>query len=572
MADEADTPQGDNLPAVRRASIPVESIHPMMDTAKFEQMQRSAKALMFSSLLAPSVRGNGPDQCFSNLLLIADYSLRWNVPLTMLAQCVSVVYDKLVWEGKAIAAAIEATLGVQLHYHWTGERGADDYRIYVWDKDFDTLTDEQLAALKPGKYPRGARMVDGSVGEWRTFQKDQRTPNPNWTGRATQAQLAYRGAREWGRLHAARVMLGVYGDDEFNAYEDRLVNVTPQAQAVGIVGGFTRPAEVVVDAVVEPAAETVKEAAKPKESAQQRKDRDRDERVKAETKARLEVCAEYATLGEDQGRSGEPKSPPSGMNDEQTGFFDNGYAKGRAEWEAANPKAADVAREQGQETGQGGHDAAALAFEGGHEQGLRGEPLAVPAVLSAAEGDSWTEGWHAGQAERLVDQADAGGEAADGEGDDDFPGDKPAASTAPAPAEEAALDDDSPAFPAIASFIDSLADLDGWPTIKAALVAVTKTQDWKEAPNARRTEVRVAAWTRVAQLEAQGTPAADVTSDLTAFRCFAEWSQEPDDVQDAFAALQDQGVFRELSRDQQSQFTTAIKEILAGKRQPGLGV
>ena len=46
---------------------------------------------------------------------------------------------KQVYEGKLIAAMLDASLGVQLQYWWTGERGALDYRIYASDRPFAEL-------------------------------------------------------------------------------------------------------------------------------------------------------------------------------------------------------------------------------------------------------------------------------------------------------------------------------------------------------------------------------------------------------------------------------------------------
>lgn len=257
MSDEAPAPaaaaEEAQLPAVRpaREIARVSDYQPLFDTEKFEHFQRAAKALMRSTLLPPSVKGGTPEECFSNLILIFEQADRWRMPATALAQCVSIVHGKLMYEGKVINAMLEAVLQTRLFYHWTGERGEPDYRIYVWDQDFGSLSDEALAALAPGKYPRGARMIDGSVGDWRTFQKDNRTPNPAWTGAATRNQLAYRGAREWARLYEAGTMLGVYGEDEISAWEDqRLINVTPgrTSEQEVITAGFTKPAEGAIDA------------------------------------------------------------------------------------------------------------------------------------------------------------------------------------------------------------------------------------------------------------------------------------------------------------------------------------
>ena len=94
MTDEAQT---------RAVAVPqrqaVENIQPMFDTARFEHFQRAASALMHSSIMNPSIRGNSPQQAFSNLMLLADQSDRWKLPLIAIVQETSIVHDKLVFSG-----------------------------------------------------------------------------------------------------------------------------------------------------------------------------------------------------------------------------------------------------------------------------------------------------------------------------------------------------------------------------------------------------------------------------------------------------------------------------------------
>jgi hypothetical protein len=126
-----------------------------------------------------------------------------------------VVHGKLMLEGKLVAAVLESKLGIELNHYYTGEWGKDDYRIYVTDAD---LSDEQIAGLKPHiKFP-GIRIVDGSVGEWKTLEKDRSTKG-NWKNQPD-VQLQYRGDRTWARLFKSAIMLGVVTDDEIEAFAD----------------------------------------------------------------------------------------------------------------------------------------------------------------------------------------------------------------------------------------------------------------------------------------------------------------------------------------------------------------
>lgn len=254
--------------AEKRQPARVENTQPLFDTDRFEHFQRAASALMHSSILNPSIRGDDPKQCFSNLMLVFDLSDRWKLPPMSIAQCISIVHNKVVYEGKLIQAALQSSLGVQLYPWWTGKRGAPDYRIYLSDKPWDTgnpETDQALIdSLMPGIQILGRRVIDGSVAEWKTTDKQGRD-NAAWTGAATQNQLNYRGSREWVRRYEPAMLLGVYGDDEIEAIQGRMdrareVSITTP----GLSTGFTKPAaEEPVDAVVEeiqPEADTTDEA------------------------------------------------------------------------------------------------------------------------------------------------------------------------------------------------------------------------------------------------------------------------------------------------------------------------
>jgi hypothetical protein len=79
-----------------------------------------------------------------------------------------------------------------------------------------------------GVMPDGVtESIEGTVTDWRTDGK-----NSPWRPATYKKMLAYRGAREWARLYAPAVMLGVYSDDEMEALERkpmREVNPLPPA-------------------------------------------------------------------------------------------------------------------------------------------------------------------------------------------------------------------------------------------------------------------------------------------------------------------------------------------------------
>lgn len=181
---------------------------PVLDTARFEHMQRIARVMACSNLIPDSLcmMGNGDkkellpaEQINANCFLVVNQAVRWGMDPFAVAQCVSVVHGKLCYEGKLIAAVIEAKLGIRLQFKWDDKPG------------------DNLGITVIGHFPNEdePRTVQGTVGDWKTEGKGS-----PWTPKQSRKMLAYRGAREWGRLHAPSLMLGVYSDDELGDLSD----------------------------------------------------------------------------------------------------------------------------------------------------------------------------------------------------------------------------------------------------------------------------------------------------------------------------------------------------------------
>ncbi|MRX33180.1 hypothetical protein [Aminobacter sp. MDW-2] len=199
----------------KRQLIEVVDPIPVLDTSRFEHMQRIASVMAQSTLIPESLykEGTGTDkrelplsQIISNCFLVVNQSVRWGLDPFAVAQSVAVVRGKLCYEGKLVAAVLDAKLGVRLHHHFTGEPSKTDYRIYVSDQPW---TEDMIARVKPGMTYPGARIVDGSVAQWSTGDKSPWAHSKNY-----RRMLVYRGARDWARFYEPAVLLGVYTPDE----------------------------------------------------------------------------------------------------------------------------------------------------------------------------------------------------------------------------------------------------------------------------------------------------------------------------------------------------------------------
>jgi hypothetical protein len=205
------------VPAPRKTEIRVvQDPIPVLDTGRFEHMQRIASVMAHSSLVPDAlckVKVEGeklpvplePQEIVSNCFLVVNQAVRWGMDPFAVAQCVSVVHGKLCYEGKLIAAVLDAKLGIELEYEITGE--GDKMKVVV-----SGAIDGQPVRDSKGK----PKTVEGTVADWKTAGN-----NSPWSARGgSQRMLRYRGAREWARVHSPAIMLGVYSDDEMEVMHD----------------------------------------------------------------------------------------------------------------------------------------------------------------------------------------------------------------------------------------------------------------------------------------------------------------------------------------------------------------
>lgn len=518
----------------------VENVQPMFDTDRFEHFQRAASALMHSSFLNPAVRGDNPNQCFSNLMLVFDLADRWKLPPLSIAQCISIVHNKVVYEGKLIQAALDSSLGVTLYPWWTGERGTLEYRIFLSDTPWDDMSDEQLAALRPGIQIRGRRIIDGSVAEWRTFKKNSTEATQAWSGAATQNQLLYRGSREWARRFEPAHLLGVYGDDEIEQIQSRMDRARDAAPAaLGLSGGFTRPVEAAPEPEVEEdQVEPVQEEAA--EQAQDAPETAQDAQVEGE------ATSDAETDEEDQGDG------PSAQDvaDRAEAAYQATFCglphtyEGEDHWP-------DDAREEIDLRARDGADAFDDAKELAYQQGRAGQVMTE--LQPPVDATGLTARWKALRAEWEKGQADAAA-------------DSKASPSAEAPASEADAvdaDTDDAETDALAGWTAKLLELNSWADIKAALHAFSQTPEWKAMGPEDLSEVRSLAWARQNFLIMDGQEKFDFLNDLTAFRCWIEWTEDADAIEGNWQAIASMPHFQNLGSDQQKALATAVQACIA---------
>lgn len=154
----------------------------MMEAVKLAEIMCKGK-------LVPQHLQNSAADC----LMVIEQAARWGLSPFAVAQCTSVIRGKLMFEGKLVAAVINA-------------RGDLEKRLeFVYSGDGANRTVRVIGTLRGEEKPRDVdvRLVD------------VRTDNDSWRKQPDQ-QLAYSGARVWARRHMPELMLGVYAPDEFD--------------------------------------------------------------------------------------------------------------------------------------------------------------------------------------------------------------------------------------------------------------------------------------------------------------------------------------------------------------------
>lgn len=146
--------------------------------------------MMAKAKLVPTHLQDKPGDC----LLVIEQATRWGMSPFAVAQCTSVISGKLMFEGKLVSAALNASgiLSTRMTYTFEGE-GA--HRALI-----------------------ASATIRGET-EFRTIRctlAEARTSNGMWTKQPDQ-QLVYFTTRAWARRHAPEVMLGVYSPEEFDA-------------------------------------------------------------------------------------------------------------------------------------------------------------------------------------------------------------------------------------------------------------------------------------------------------------------------------------------------------------------
>jgi hypothetical protein len=554
---------------------PVTDVVPILDTARFEHMQRIATIMAGSSLIPDSLRigGSGdnkyelaPATVVANCFLIVNQAVRWGMDPFAVAGSTSVVHGRLMYEGKLVAAVLESKLGLQLRYEFG-----------KWDNATETLdttvegTGDSLGVRVSGQRAGDEEpvFIEGSVGQWKTTGS-----NSPWRAGAFKRQLRYRGTREWSRAYSSGLMLGVITDDELDILADRretaqrLRNAPPPAQledggaprrsrlsagfgdetdqaARGAAGagsgsaGSEGPAEGGEGAQASGGAQTGGNAAQ-------------GDLLSGEDAERADHLANMRNEGADHAATGGAREAPEDMDDEESEAFLEGWdakadelaaqeaamlaettqAKPTEAAEPAEPTVApadEVYLLAGETFSTGGRR---KTYKNGFSHSSVGEKGAAelkeydqhpPVIEEEAKPDAPTEAAEPAAEEKPAEES-ASSEAPPAE-DTSFPGDpKPSG-------------DEPPPNPFLATH-EAIQGAPSWLEIKRHLRELSVTEAYKAAEDEGRRMLRHWAYEAYRELRESGKETVEPSADITLFRFWLEFDAESEDQINAlFRAL-----------------------------------
>ena len=184
----------------------------MMDSARFEHMQRISSSMAASVFLPEHLRGrknNGqfepypPMTVAANCFRVLNQAMRWGVDPFAVADETFVTGGKLGYQGKLITAIVNSRAGLQgrLRYEFSGEGPARKVKILGHFKGMPAPVDVELTVKE------GIAASDKGKG-----------PNPMWL-RDPDQKLVYSGVVKWARRHCPEVIMGVLTEEDIDAIE-----------------------------------------------------------------------------------------------------------------------------------------------------------------------------------------------------------------------------------------------------------------------------------------------------------------------------------------------------------------
>jgi len=233
MSEQSPPRQGEVLPAKRDIRV-VEDNSPLaflLDTARFEHLQRIALSMAPATFLPKHLRGATKEETSANCLRVVKQAMRWGMDPDAVADETYVVHGRLGFQGKLVIAVINSRAGLEgrLKFTYSGQG-------------------LQRTVTVSGKFP------DETEPRTVTLSVEQgKTDNKMWTMDPDQ-KLAYSGGTKWARRHAPEVLLGIQTEDDLERWAQTQVGdaaTIAEQKLRGLVNGSPKQPDPSPDADIE---------------------------------------------------------------------------------------------------------------------------------------------------------------------------------------------------------------------------------------------------------------------------------------------------------------------------------
>ena len=194
----------------------------LLDTAKFGQLKLIAGVLANCSITPRHLRGDSAGATLANCIRVTNQALRWELDPFSVADESYVIHGRLGYQGKLVAAVINARADLigGLSYEFAGS--GDDRTVTVSGirRDWDSPRTVQLTV------------------------RQGRTENEMWRSDPDQ-KLCYSGAIRWARRHCPEIVLGVLTDDDVDTIASRSSTSNGESVILGeVVEQATDPTKI----------------------------------------------------------------------------------------------------------------------------------------------------------------------------------------------------------------------------------------------------------------------------------------------------------------------------------------
>lgn len=182
----------------------------LTDSDRFQQLQRVATMMGTAAFTPQHLKGKSQQETIANCFRVVNQAMRWGFDPFAVGDETYVVSGKLGYQGKLVAAVINARAGLK-------GRLKADYSGKGEDRTV-TVTGQFASETEP-------RTIELTL-------KNAKTNNSMWTKDPDQ-KLWYSGVVKWSRRHCPELILGVMTDDDLDRMKDsgEAVAVTDELDA-----------------------------------------------------------------------------------------------------------------------------------------------------------------------------------------------------------------------------------------------------------------------------------------------------------------------------------------------------